>query len=176
MSTDHPDSAADAPPTSPEALLAFLADLGIEVAVHRHPPLFTVEDSKALRGDLPGGHCKNLFLKDKKGQVWLVVTLEDRRVDMKSLDKTIGAARLSFASADRLWAMLGVRPGAVTPMAAINDRDGAVRVVLDKAMLARDPLNYHPLVNDQTIAIRPDDLIAFLKATGHDPLILDLDG
>lgn len=170
----HPIESAAPPPTSPEQLLAFLAERGIEVVEHRHPPLFTVEDSKALRGDLPGGHCKNLFLKDKKGQMWLVVTLEDRQVDLKRLDKTIGAARLSFGSADRLWEALGVRPGAVTPFAAINDGEGRVRVVLDSAMLARDPLNYHPLVNDRTVAIRPDDLVAFLRATGHEPLILDL--
>ena len=162
-------------PTTADALLARLDALGFAYTEHRHPPLFTVEDSKALRGELPGGHCKNLFLKDKKGQYWLVVALEDRPIDLKALDKKIGAARLSFGSAERLWQVLGVRPGAVTPFSLINDKTGQVKLVLDKGMLAHDPLNYHPLVNDRTIALSPEGLLAFLRDTGHDPAILDLE-
>lgn len=161
-------------PTEPDALLARLQAMGVAYVEHRHPPLFTVEDSKRLRGELPGGHCKNLFLKDRKGQHWLVVALEDRPIDLKSLGKKIGAARLSFGSADRLWEVLGVRPGAVTPFALINDKVRQVKLVLDKGMLAHDPLNYHPLVNDRTIAVSPEGLLAFLRQTGHDPMILDL--
>lgn len=170
-----PTPAPATAPTTADALLARLDAIGVAYREHRHPPLFTVEDSKTLRGELPGGHCKNLFLKDKKGQYWLVVALEDRPIDLKSLDKKIGAARLSFGSAERLWEVLGVRPGAVTPLALVNDRAGQVKLVLDKGMLAHDPLNYHPLVNDRTIALSPDGLLAFLRDTGHDPAILDFE-
>lgn len=161
-------------PTTADALLARLQTMGVAYVEHRHPPLFTVEESRRLRGQLPGGHCKNLFLKDRKGQYWLVVALEDRPIDLKTLDRKIGAARLSFGSADRLWEVLGVRPGAVTPFALVNDTLRQVRLVLDKGMLAHDPLNYHPLVNDRTIAVSPEGLLAFLRQTGHDPMILDL--
>jgi Ala-tRNA(Pro) deacylase len=162
-------------PTTPEALLARLHALGITVATHWHPPLFTVEESKRLRGALPGGHCKSLFLKDKRGQLWLVVALEDARIDLKRLDRRIGSARLSFASAELLWQVLGVRPGAVTPFGLINDAERRVAVVFDSAMMAMDPLNYHPLVNDQTTAIRPADLLKFIAACGHEPRIVPLE-
>ncbi|MRG71230.1 prolyl-tRNA synthetase associated domain-containing protein [Alphaproteobacteria bacterium HT1-32] len=163
-------------PTTPEALLARLTALGIETENHTHPPLFTVEDSKALRGDLPGGHCKNLFLKDKKQQLWLVVTLEDRPIRMKALEGVIGAARLSFGKPDLLWDVLGVIPGSVTPFALINDTDLRVRPVIDAGMLEYSPLNYHPLTNEMTSAIRPDDLMTFIRACGHVPIIEDLSG
>jgi len=170
----HHTHAHDTPlPTSPEQLLARLAGLGIETVTHTHPPLFTVEESKALRGALPGGHCKNLFLKDKKEQYWLVVALEDAPVALNSFDKVLGSARLSFASAERLWQVLGVRPGSVTPFALVNDTERRVNVVLQKAMLEHDPLNYHPLMNDRTTAIRPQDLLKFIRACGHEPRIVD---
>jgi Ala-tRNA(Pro) deacylase len=161
---------------TPEELLARLAALGIETTTHDHPPLLTVEDSKTLRGDLPGGHCKNLFLKDKKDRYWLVVTLEDRKVDIKALDRLLGAARLSFASPERLWQVLGVLPGSVTPFALINDREHRVQVVLDQGMMREDLLNYHPLVNTRTTAIRSADLLRFIEACGHRPATLNLDG
>ncbi|MGQ9370864.1 prolyl-tRNA synthetase associated domain-containing protein [Azospirillum sp. ST 5-10] len=168
------DPAPHAPlPTSPEQLLARLAELGIPAVTHQHPPLFTVEESKALRGELPGGHCKNLFLKDKKGLYWLVVALEDAPVALNGFDKVIGSARLSFASAERLWEVLGVRPGSVTPFALINDRERRVGVVLQQAMLEHDPLNYHPLANDRTTALRPADLLRFIRACGHEPRVVD---
>ena len=168
-----PEGTAEEPlPTSPEQLLEHLAALGIRTVTHSHPPLHTVEESKALRGALPGGHCKNLFLKDKKEQHWLVVALEDARVELNRFDKVIGSARLSFASADRLWRHLGVRPGSVTPFALVNDRERRVRVVLQEQMLAHDPLNYHPLLNDRTTAIGAEDLLRFIRAGGYEPLIV----
>ena len=163
----------EAPPTSAEALLARLTEIGVDAVTHHHPPVYTVEESKAMRGELPGGHCKNLFLKDKKGGYWLVVALEDARVELGRLDAVIGSPRLSFASPDRLWSALGVRPGSVTPFALINDKPRQVRVVLQKAMLDRSPLNYHPLVNNMTTAVSPDGLLRFIRACGHDPLIAD---
>ena len=155
-----------------EQLLARLAELGIETKTVSHPPLFTVEDSRKLRGDIPGGHCKNLFLKDKKGQIWLVVTLEGTQVDLKTLHKTIGAARLSFGKPDLLMEVLGVIPGSVTPFALINDTQARVNIVLDQAMMSLDLLNYHPLTNEATTAIRSADLLTFVKACGHEPRIL----
>ncbi len=162
-------------PATPEELLARLDDLGIVGKTHRHPPMFTVEDSKALRGALPGGHCKSLFLKDKKGSLWLVVVLEDRAVDLKALRARLGAKNLSFGRPELLLEILGVEPGSVTPFALLNDTGRRVTVVLDKAMLEHDPLNYHPLSNEATTAIGPDDLLAFIADCGHVPMILDFD-
>jgi Ala-tRNA(Pro) deacylase len=156
-------------------LFARLLELGIESTTHRHPPVFTVEESRLLRGQLPGAHCKSLFLKDKKDQLWLVVALERQPVDLKMLPKNIGAARLSFGKPEVLIDILGVEPGSVTPFALINDDGGRVRVVLDKAMLDHDLLNYHPLKNTATTALAAADLVRFIRSCGHDPLILDFD-
>lgn len=162
-------------PVTPEDLLARLAELGIAQTTVAHPPLYTVEESKALRGQLPGLHIKNLFLRNKKGAMWLVTCLEDRPVDLKRLGEVLGAGRFSFGSADRLMRHLGVRPGAVTPFAVINDKGGEVRMVLDRALIGREPVNAHPLVNDRTTAISGDDLVRFLGAHAHMPEPLDFD-
>ncbi len=177
MSQDDipPELADGSRPATVEELFARLEGLGIEARTVEHPPVFTVEEAKALRGELPGAHIKNLFLRNKKGAMWLVVCLEDRQVDLKTLAGTLGAGRFSFGSAERLMRHLGILPGAVTPFAVINDKTGAVQVVLDQAMLARDPINCHPLVNDMTTALSPADLIRFLEAEGHPPMVLDLD-
>jgi Ala-tRNA(Pro) deacylase len=160
-------------PATEQDLMARLAALSINCTTHRHPALWTVEESKQLRGDLPGGHCKSLFLKDKKGVFYLVVALEDREIDMKRLRRPIGAAQLSFARPELLMELLGVVPGSVTPFGLINDTDAQVRVVLDREMLAHDPLNYHPLTNEATTAIAPEDLVAFVEACGHEPQFID---
>jgi Ala-tRNA(Pro) deacylase len=159
---------------TPEALLDRLRELGIDTVTHRHPPLRTVEESKALRGDLPGTHCKNLYLRDHKKRNFLVVTLEDKPIDLKGLPDKIGSGRLSFGTADRLREFLGVEPGSVTPFALANDPDGLVAVTLDAEMLEHAPLNYHPLVNTMTTAISPDDLVRFVRATGREPRIVRL--
>jgi Ala-tRNA(Pro) deacylase len=160
---------------TPETLFARLDALGIRHATHRHPPVFTVAEAVSLRGALPGGHCKCLFLEDKKGGLWLVVVLEDRRLDLKRLADRLGAPRFSFASPERMRATLGIEPGSVTPFALVNDTAAAVAVALDETMLRHDPLNYHPLVNTATTAIAPGDLLRFVAACGHTPLIVALD-
>jgi Ala-tRNA(Pro) deacylase len=160
-------------PLTPDSLLARFDALGIAHRTYTHPPVFTVEEAKSLRGTLPGGHCKSLFLKDKKGGLWLVVALEECRVDLKALADRLGAPRFSFGSAELLCEVLGVRPGSVTPYAAINDVEHRVTVVLQQAMLAHDPLNYHPLENTRTTAIAPADLVCFLEACGHAPRIIE---
>jgi Ala-tRNA(Pro) deacylase len=159
-------------PATRDNLFARFDALGIATTTVEHAPLFTVEQSKALRGDLPGGHCKNLFLKDKKGALWLVVTLEDATVDLKALPARIGAARISFGNAALLEEVLGVSPGSVTPFGLINDTERRVTVVLDQAMMACGLLNYHPLVNDATTAIAPADLLVFIRSCGHEPRIV----
>ena len=152
-----------------------LQDLGIRVQTHRHAPLLTVADSKVLRGDLPGLHIKNLFLRDKKRQLWLVTTLEDRPVDLKALRHRLGArGNLSFGSADLLQEALGVTPGAVTPFAVLNDRDQRVTAVLDRALVAGPVVNAHPLHNRATTAIASADLLDFMASCGHSPLLIDL--
>jgi Ala-tRNA(Pro) deacylase len=159
-------------PATPADLFAFLDRLGISYATVAHPPLFTVEESRALRGTIPGGHTKNLFLKDKSGAYYLVVACEDAAIDLKGLHRRLGAkGRLSFGSADALEALLGVKPGSVTPFGAINDASGKVVVVLDRAMLSHAILNYHPLVNTMTTSIPQAGLITFLKSCGHEPRI-----
>jgi len=157
-------------------LLTRLDELGIACETHAHPPLFTVEQSRALRGDLPGAHIKNLFLRDKKRRMWLVTVLESREVDLKELRRRIGAqGNLSFGNAELLMTHLGVVPGAVTPFAVINDRAGAVTMVLDKALLDQPVVNAHPLRNDRTSALSASDLVRFLDAEGHPPVIMDFD-
>ncbi|MBT3660917.1 MAG: prolyl-tRNA synthetase associated domain-containing protein [Rhodospirillaceae bacterium] len=147
--------------------------LGIVTKTVEHPTVFTVDEAKAARGDLAGSHSKNLFLKDKKGRMWLVVTLEDRAVDTKALRKAIGAAQLSFGKPELLKDVLGIDPGSVTPFAVINDTGGQVSVILDAGLLASEPLNFHPLVNTATTSISTEDLLAFLRDTGHEPVVLD---
>ncbi|MGF1631964.1 MAG: prolyl-tRNA synthetase associated domain-containing protein [Kiloniellaceae bacterium] len=175
MSETRAEDAAEAAlPTSPDALLARLDALGIAYRCVTHPPVFTVEEAKALRGELPGSHIKNLFLRNKKGQMWLVTCLEDREVDLKTLGARLEAGRFSFGSAERLMTYLGVRPGAVTPFAVINDKAGAVTMVLDSGVMGGGPVNCHPLVNTMTTALAPADLLRFLEAEGHAPLMLEL--
>ncbi len=163
----------DLPPTSAEDLIAYLESLGIETRTVEHPAVFTVEEARRLRGELPGAHSKSLFLRNKKGRMWLVVTLEDRDIDLKDLGERLGAGRLSFGSPDRLMRYLGVIPGAVTPFGVLNDHDDAVTVALDRQMLEVDPLNFHPLDNTKTTAISTDGLLRFLQATDHPPVMLD---
>lgn len=154
-------------------LFAELDRLGIAHKTITHPPVFTVEEAKALRGAIEGGHTKNLFLKDKHDRLFLCVTLEDVPVDLKALGPLIGAkGRLSFASADRLRAHLGIEPGSVTPLALINDRAHAVTPVLDQAMLEKTPLNFHPLENTATTALSNEALLRFVAAQGHKALTL----
>ena len=159
---------------TPEALFQRLDDLGLSHSTIHHPPIFTVAEAKRLRGEIRGGHVKNLFLRNKKGRMWLLTCLEDQPVDLKALGRSLGVGGFSFASHERLRRHLGIEPGSVTPLAVINDDAGAVEVLLDRAMLAVDPLNLHPLVNHMTTAISPDHLLAFLAAENHAPRLVEL--
>lgn len=160
-------------PRTRSELFAYLDGLGIAVSTVSHPPLHTVADSQALRGDIPGGHTKNLFLKDKKGSYFLVTVGEEAQVDLKRIHQLIGASgRVSFGSPEALMDMLGVVPGAVTAFGLVNDEAGRVRFVLDRALLDDEIINAHPLANDATTSIARDDLLRFARSTGHEPLVL----
>lgn len=158
----------------PQRLLGRLDELGIAHRTVEHPPVFTVEEAKTLRGELPGHHIKNLFLRNRKEEMWLVVALEDRTIDLKRLGERLGAGKFSFGSPDRLRRHLGVEPGSVTPLAVINDPAHQVRLVLDRGLALGDgPINAHPLVNSMTTALSLADLQRFFEATGHTPEWLD---
>ena len=164
-------------PTTPEQLFAALDRLGIAHPTVRHPPLYTVEQSQALRGSIAGGHTKNLFLRDKKGALFLVTALEDATIELKLLHRRLGATgRFSFGAANLMMETLGVVPGAVTPFGAINDTAGRVTVVLDATLMERAVINAHPLVNTMTTSIARDDLVRFLESAGHPPLIIAVTG
>lgn len=158
---------------TPEDLYARLDQLGISYKTHHHEPVFTVEEARSVSRELEGGHSKNLFLKDKNGDVYLLVCLEETKVDLKSLRKKIGAKNLSFGKADLLIDTLGIEPGSVTPFSLINDADNKVRVLLDSAMMQEAFLNFHPLINDKTTQISSEDLKRFIQDCGHDMTILD---
>ena len=162
--------------TTPEQLLDRLKGLGLACETVEHPAVFTVEESKAHRGALEGGHCKNLFMKDKKGKLWLIVCDEDRQIDPKALRHVIGAAHLSFGKPDLLIEVLGVEPSSVTPFAAINDTETQVSVVVDATLMNHATLHFHPLINTMTTCISPSDLISFVTAVHRAPAVLNLDG
>ncbi len=163
------------PPKTRDELFAVLDALGIAHVTKDHPPVFTVAESQSLRDAIPGGHTKNLFLKDKKGQFFLVTVEEDAQIDLKSIHGRIGArGRVSFGKPEPLLELLGVTPGSVTVFGVINDGEGRVQVVLDEALMKHDIINGHPLRNDATTSIGRDDLLRFLESTGHTPLIVPL--
>lgn len=154
-------------PATPEDLFRHLDSLGIAHETAWHAPVFTVAESRALRGTLAGGHSKNLFLKNKKDQLWLVTAAEDAALDLKALTRTLAAGRLSFGKPDLLLAVLGVEPGAVTPFGLLNDRERRVSFVLDSRLAAMEPLHFHPLVNNATTAVSAAGFRRFLAASGH---------
>ena len=168
MSVSHP--ARDA-----NAALSLLQTLGIPAATVEHPPLHTVEESRALRGAIAGAHTKNLFLKDKGGNLFLVTAEESSPLDLKQIDKVIGAkGRVSFATAEQLLEALGIQPGSVSPLALVNDRAGRVRFVLEEKLALAEIVNVHPLVNTMTTSLASDDLRRYIAATGHSIMVVPL--
>lgn len=160
-------------PKTPDELHAFLGELRIPVTTVTHPPLFTVAESQQLRGEIAGAHTKNLFLKDKKDNVFLVTVDEEAAVDLKTIHGLIGASgRVSFGKPELLMEFLGVVPGAVTVFGVVNDEQRRVKVVLDAALMEHDVINAHPLTNEATTSISREGLFRFLEATGHQPTVL----
>lgn len=162
------------PPATPDDLFRRLDELGIPFVNHTHTPVFTVEEARAIRGDLPGCHTKNLFVRDKKQRMWLLVCEQDTVVRLREVEAVIGSKRLSFGSPTRLMHYLGVIPGAVNPFAVMNDHNRAVEVVLDRSMLEHEPLNFHPLDNAMTTAVSANGFLRFLEAETHPPTMINL--
>lgn len=162
-------------PATEDDLFARFDALGIKHTTTRHRPVFTVEEGADLKAQMPGGHSKNLFLKDKKGAIFLLCALGETVIDLNAVSKVLGAGRFSFGSAERLKEYLGVEPGSVTIFALINDPERRVTLVLDEGLLAHDPVNFHPLKNDATTAISPADLLKFIRSLGREPIRLSFD-
>ena len=162
-------------PKTSDDLMHFLTKLDIQTSTIQHPPVFTVAEAQALRGQISGAHTKNLFLKDKKDQHFLLTVDEDAEIDLKSIHGQIGAAsRVSFGKPEKLMEYLGLTPGSVSVLGAINDEGHRVKIVLDQDIMAEEVINSHPLTNEATTSIKPKDLLRFLEATGHEPLILKI--
>ena len=169
----------DSLPLHPDTLIEKITSLGISYNSFTHPPLRTVADSKAFRDELltteeGGAHIKNLYLRDKKKRNFLAVIQEDKDVDLKALAEGLGGQRLSFGSEDRLLENLGVRPGAVTPLAMMHGAGHDVILGLDKDIITAKQVYMHPLVNDRTIAMSGADLLVFLQAFSITPIMLDI--
>ncbi|WP_458094196.1 prolyl-tRNA synthetase associated domain-containing protein [Roseomonas sp. WA12] len=163
-------------PESLKSLLTMLEAQGFQALTHYHPPLHTVAESQALRGDLPGLHVKNLFLRAKPPHPYLLIVAEENTpLSINALARRLGTGRLSMADAEELYAQLGVRPGSVTPLALVNAPPGSIRLVMDHRLLeGPGPVNIHPLTNEATTALAPSDLRRFLGSLGHLPEAIDL--
>jgi len=161
-------------PVPPEKLLEMLYSKGITYSIYHHAPIFTAAEGEHLKKEIPGVHCRNLFLRDKKKAMFLVVAANETQIDLKKLSGVLDCGRLSFGSAVRLWDHLGIRQGAVNPFCILNDQDKQVRIILDQGMMAADIVNYHPMDNAMTIGLKPDDLLSFIACVGHKPEIVDL--
>lgn len=158
---------------SPDDLFAYLDELGIAHATHWHEPTFTVEEGRELKASLPGGHTKNLFLKDKDGTIVLIAAEAHSQLKLNQLHKLIGTKRLSFGPAELMQDLLGVQPGSVTAFALMNDRAGRVRFLVDAALMEHEPVNFHPMTNTGTTAISRADFRKFVEATGHEFELVD---
>lgn len=156
-----------------DSLLAWMADHGVVQTTHDHPAVFRVEEGLELKAAMPGAHTKNLFLKDKKGRLWLISARQDTVVDLKRTPGWIGSDRLSFGNEGLMWETLGVRPGSVTALGLINDVDRRVTFVLDKALWDADVVNFHPLINTATTALAQDQFRKVLAALGREPVVVD---
>ena len=159
-------------PATKDDLFAFFEKHSIATLTFDHEPVFTVDEAKTVHENVPGGHCKNLFCKDEKGVLWLIVALEDARIDLKAAPLKIGSKRLTFGKPELLMDVLGVEPGSVTPFGLINDTQNRTNVILDEAMMKHEKLNFHPLKNNATTTIASADLVKFIKACGHNPRVV----
>lgn len=156
-------------------LLAWMAEHGIEQTTHDHPAVFRVEEGLDLKADLPGLHTKNLFLKDKKGRLWLISAAQDTVIDLKRAHRAMGSDRLSFGNEALLWETLGVRPGSVTALGLINDADRRVTFVLDRRLWEAAVVNFHPLANTATTALSQDSFRRVLALLDCEPIVVDFD-
>jgi Ala-tRNA(Pro) deacylase len=156
-------------PISCEVLLSLLDDEAIEYQVTRHNPLMTVEDAKSIRSgaDSDIGQIKNLFVHNKKKKMWLLTLHEDRQINLKQTAVQIGAGRFSFCNSERLMQYLGVIPGAVSPLALLNDTGCEVEFYIDEILMAHPVIHVHPLDNRVTVTIETGKMLNFLATHGH---------
>ena len=176
MTEDKTPEPETLPQFDPARLLAWMTDQGLAFDNHEHPAVFRVEEGLELKAAMPGAHTKNLFLKDKKGRLWLISARQDTVVDLKRAPKTIGSDRLSFGNETLLYETLGVRPGSVTALGLINDTDRRVTFILDKALWDADIVNFHPLTNTATTALAQGEFRRFLTLIGREPvMVVDFD-
>lgn len=161
-------------PTSPQQLLQVFDDINLSYDLHHHDAVFSVKDAERVERNIKAAHCRNLFLRDKKKKMFLVTAQNETPIDLKKLEKRLSCARLSFGSAERLFEYLGVRPGSVCPFSVINDKNQQVSLILEKDMMDQPLVSYHPLLNEMTVVLTPDDLIRFLEHIGHAYDIIDL--
>ncbi len=156
-------------------LLAWMAEHGIEQTTHDHPAVFRVEEGLDLKADLPGLHTKNLFLKDKKGRLWLISAAQDTVIDLKRAHRAMGSDRLSFGNETLLWETLGVRPGSVTALGLVNDTERRVTFVLDRRLWEVAVVNFHPLANTATTALSQESFRRVLALLDREPIVVDFD-
>ena len=179
MTAIDPDPAHDAarnparPAYDRARLLAWMAEHGIAQTTFDHPAVFRVEEGLDLKADLPGLHTKNLFLKDKKGRLWLISAAQDTVIDLKRAHRAMGSDRLSFGNETLLWETLGVRPGSVTALGLINDTERRVTFVLDRRLWEADTVNFHPLTNTATTALSQNDFRRVLALLDREPIVVD---
>lgn len=161
-------------PTSKDDLLKNLDKQEIIYKIYEHEPIFTVEQGEPLKKSIPGVHCRNLFLRDKKKRMFLITAANETKIDLKKLSSVLDCGRLSFGSAERLWDNLGIRQGSVNPFCIMNDTQGQVRIILDKYMMEQEVMNVHPMDNAFTIGLAPTDLTRFVESTNHEAEVVDL--
>ena len=152
-----------------------LDSLGIPYTRHEHPPVFTVEQAERHWTDISGAHCKNLFLRNKKGnRHYLVILPSIKQADLRQLNARLNEDRLSFGSAERLRKYLGLEPGSVSPFGLINDSRKAVSVIVDLDLRRAGRVNFHPNVNTVTVGIDMADFERFLAWTGNEIRFFEL--
>lgn len=161
-------------PVTPEAFLILLGKIGIKFELHHHKAVFSVGEADEVDAAIPGAHTRNLFLRDKKGNMFLVTLMAHTKIDLNKLAQLLGMGRISFGSPERLMTYLGVAPGSVTPFSILNDVNKKVTLVLDAEMMTQDVINFHPLINTMTVGLKPDDLLKFLEHINVSPKIIDL--
>ncbi len=176
MTQDKPAPNSDLGPAfDRDRLLAWMAANGVAQTTHDHPAVFRVEEGLELKAALPGAHTKNLFLKDKKGRLWLISARQDTAIDLKRAPKTIGSDRLSFGNEGLLYETLGLTPGSVTALGLINDTDRRVTFVLDKVLWDAEIVNFHPLTNTATTALAQAEFRRFLELIEREPMVVDFE-
>jgi len=162
-------------PMSPDLLLKALDKLDISYDLHHHEAVFTVAESENVDREIDAHHTRNMFLRTKKKQNFLITLSHYTPIDLKKLGHALDVKGFSFGSPDRLMEILGVYPGSVTPVSVANANPADITIVLEEKMMRADKIAVHPLINTMTIVLTPPDLLKFMGYYNHSPVIVDLD-